>query len=421
MQRTLFDAAFFGDVDGVYRHIFEGADLGAVNDVGNAAIHAAAHQGSIRILELLVRAGANVNSKGCAGNTALHYACKKGNAKAVQALLDAGADPSLRNGKGYTPKELCVLAGSESQSDVGGLVSFWGGGAESRGTGGASLDAERREIVELLDTWVLRRCSFLGAPKTVSTSRRDETNVDDVNLKGRELLDSMKPLIEGKNAMRDQRRNVLPGRPFEQLETTLLHTPSSIDEGSSQVQETFDLQTSTSPRKSPLSSTTEDGKLEKEEEGFYVEIDGEQVFVPLSSAAEDDSESVVEESDGGKGAEDDTIETTSQSHMKTVESTDCPGGTDPIEAGASERSYTTELTPSADIGLGIQLAEAGSEVKVNAVHPAGPAGVAGIQTGDILTHVNGESTSSMLVTEVKALISRETTLHESVELILKRP
>jgi len=62
------------------------------NDLGEPAFVAAATDGHVNNLRLLLAAGADVNSKTDKGVTALHVACTMGHASYARALVEAGAD-----------------------------------------------------------------------------------------------------------------------------------------------------------------------------------------------------------------------------------------------------------------------------------------------------------------------------------------
>ncbi|CAK9014592.1 Poly [ADP-ribose] polymerase tankyrase-1 (ADP-ribosyltransferase diphtheria toxin-like 5) (ARTD5) (Poly [ADP-ribose] polymerase 5A) (Protein poly-ADP-ribosyltransferase tankyrase-1) (TNKS-1) (TRF1-interacting ankyrin-related ADP-ribose polymerase) (Tankyrase I) (Tankyrase-1) (TANK1), partial [Durusdinium trenchii] len=176
MALGLFQASFEGNLDEVYRNIFEDADVHEPNQVGNRPLHAAAHQGHIAVVEVLLRAGADPNAVGRAGNTPLHYAVKGGHVHVIRALLEHRADPTTRNARHSSARDLALLPDhAKALSD---------------------------EMVDLLDRWVLGKCSFLqGAPSVAPEMQRGQklpsrcatppAAPDD----GKAVLEAVKPLI----------------------------------------------------------------------------------------------------------------------------------------------------------------------------------------------------------------------------------
>jgi ankyrin repeat protein len=67
---------------------------------GDTCLHIAAHQGNLRAVELLIKAGLDINLQGDMGYTPLHYARTP---EIVSALLAAGALTSIENDFGTTP------------------------------------------------------------------------------------------------------------------------------------------------------------------------------------------------------------------------------------------------------------------------------------------------------------------------------
>ncbi|KAK7873672.1 hypothetical protein R5R35_013211 [Gryllus longicercus] len=74
-----------------------GADLDAVNDNGNSAMHVAVwYDFSGRCVSLLISGRGDVNARCARGMTPLHWAAHKSNEAAVEALLAAGAKKDLK-------------------------------------------------------------------------------------------------------------------------------------------------------------------------------------------------------------------------------------------------------------------------------------------------------------------------------------
>jgi len=72
------------------------------NHHGNTALHIAALQGYMNIVEILLDIGIDINSKNNNGNTALHVAAIHGNMNIVEILLDRGADINSKDNDGQT-------------------------------------------------------------------------------------------------------------------------------------------------------------------------------------------------------------------------------------------------------------------------------------------------------------------------------
>ena len=89
----LVEAARAGDAYCV-RELLAGGVAPDSESGGQFAIHAAAGNGSVAALQLLVAAGAHLEALDQTGNSALTNAALLGNAEAVVVLLGAGADPN---------------------------------------------------------------------------------------------------------------------------------------------------------------------------------------------------------------------------------------------------------------------------------------------------------------------------------------
>jgi len=67
---------------------------------GDTCLHIAAHRGSLRAVQLLVKAGLNPDRQGDMGHTALHYASTP---EVVEFLLGCGASTTIKNEFGKSP------------------------------------------------------------------------------------------------------------------------------------------------------------------------------------------------------------------------------------------------------------------------------------------------------------------------------
>jgi ankyrin repeat protein len=82
---------------------------GAFN--GHTALHAAAQEGRMNVVELLIKSGANVNARTPGGTTPLHLASDRNRLAVVNALLAAKADPNLLDYRG-TPLHAALYQGN---------------------------------------------------------------------------------------------------------------------------------------------------------------------------------------------------------------------------------------------------------------------------------------------------------------------
>jgi ankyrin repeat protein len=60
----------------------------------------------VAMVKLLLEKGADVKAVNALGNTALHYAMQRGSAPMIQLLVDHGASDEVKNKRGQTPKEM---------------------------------------------------------------------------------------------------------------------------------------------------------------------------------------------------------------------------------------------------------------------------------------------------------------------------
>jgi ankyrin repeat protein len=107
------DAAMRGDADAVRTLVRQGADVNAAQSDGMTALHWAALNGDVKILDVLLVAGAGTESlTRVGGYTPLHLASSRGNAPAVARLLEAGSKPKAVTATGVQPIHLAAQAGS---------------------------------------------------------------------------------------------------------------------------------------------------------------------------------------------------------------------------------------------------------------------------------------------------------------------
>src|ERR1700722_5896991 len=108
----LADAAQNSDRNLVKSLLAQKVDVNAAQGDGSTALHWAAFNDDLEMVQLLLNAGANVKAETRLGAvTPLFMACKNGNASIVEALLKAGASASAPDAHGTTPLMMAAAAG----------------------------------------------------------------------------------------------------------------------------------------------------------------------------------------------------------------------------------------------------------------------------------------------------------------------
>jgi ankyrin repeat protein len=90
-----FSAAKSGDDEALKLALESGADVNAVDDLKNTALHYVANQADLNVMQLLIEHGADLNAANDKLSTPLHLTEK--NVDAIRTLLEAGADPNLKD------------------------------------------------------------------------------------------------------------------------------------------------------------------------------------------------------------------------------------------------------------------------------------------------------------------------------------
>lgn len=121
LDAALIRAAGNGDTNGFNQAIARGANLHAVDALGNNAVLMAAEGERYPMLRLLLDKGVDPDARGASGFTPLTYAIVHGRADDVRLLLKAGADPNLCNAVGSPPLHLAVEFGRQAM--IGELVA----------------------------------------------------------------------------------------------------------------------------------------------------------------------------------------------------------------------------------------------------------------------------------------------------------
>jgi ankyrin repeat protein len=92
----------------VEKLLAHGADVNAEDKDGDTALHGAAQNGDVEIMQMLLDKGANLNVKNKQGGTPLMWAAVYGHEDATRFLLSRGADPALKDVDGITAVEWAV-------------------------------------------------------------------------------------------------------------------------------------------------------------------------------------------------------------------------------------------------------------------------------------------------------------------------
>jgi ankyrin repeat protein len=108
----LADAAQQDDKAAVRDLLNQKVDLNKAQGDGMTALHWAASNDDLELVQTLLDAGANVKAETRLGAvTPLFMACKNGDASIIEALLKAGASASAPNAHGTTPLMIAAAAG----------------------------------------------------------------------------------------------------------------------------------------------------------------------------------------------------------------------------------------------------------------------------------------------------------------------
>ena len=94
-EQKWFEAARNGDEKALKQALESGADVNAVDDLENRALHYAAKHACLNVMRLLIESGSDLNAVNKLLSTPLHLTEK--NVDAIRILLEAGADPNLKD------------------------------------------------------------------------------------------------------------------------------------------------------------------------------------------------------------------------------------------------------------------------------------------------------------------------------------
>jgi ankyrin repeat protein len=106
--RALADAAERGDAEAVEAMLKHHVWPNSQSSDERSALHLAAYEGHLPVVDQLIAAGAAVDMKGPEGWTALMHAAGQGHADVVRCLLNAGAEPLVLNNIGQSAHDIAI-------------------------------------------------------------------------------------------------------------------------------------------------------------------------------------------------------------------------------------------------------------------------------------------------------------------------
>src|SRR5438045_9357798 len=115
VETRLLSAARSGDVDGIVGALKDGANVDAVDHLGQTALILVATEGNARAVQILLDAGADLEQRtnyGPFGLTALEQAASWEQFEVATLLLKAGARPDAPSESGTTPLMIAAARGN---------------------------------------------------------------------------------------------------------------------------------------------------------------------------------------------------------------------------------------------------------------------------------------------------------------------
>ncbi|KAL4203682.1 hypothetical protein AMTRI_Chr01g105130 [Amborella trichopoda] len=111
MNNSWFMAARYNDIDDIINLASEGVSLDLKDSQGRTALHMAAANGHLEVVDYLIRNGADPNASNMENNTPLHYACLNGHTQVVTKLTLAGANVAALNSHEKSPVDEALSRG----------------------------------------------------------------------------------------------------------------------------------------------------------------------------------------------------------------------------------------------------------------------------------------------------------------------
>ena len=111
-----------GDIIPCHNLLMCYSEVDVVDGNSYTELHQAAKHGHCRQIDLLIQYGANLHAVNTLGNTPLHVAASQGQIDAVKTLLKRGAKKDIVNNLGNPPNQVAIICGHHQAASV--IVSF---------------------------------------------------------------------------------------------------------------------------------------------------------------------------------------------------------------------------------------------------------------------------------------------------------
>ena len=179
-----------GDIEGVKRHLADGADVNEKkNDTVEGMIvfksltplHFATREGHNEIAELLISRGADLNSKDESGWTPLHWASRTGHKEVTELLISKGADVNAKDENGSNPLHQAAMSCGDNYEKIIELLI----------ANGADVNAKYEEPEYEKGKTSLHYAAMDGSKKNVELLIANGANVNSLNDEKKTPLDML--------------------------------------------------------------------------------------------------------------------------------------------------------------------------------------------------------------------------------------